>query len=248
MYHCLPVPRGNWKDHFEAHSIEMVLLHNQLIRSFNSMIYYSGEVQPGTKRFTSFIAYCATMNHYLHHHHWLEETYWFPYLKERLGSDAMDHNLNDHTEVMVKFDVFDGLVKSLQLDQSQFNVTIFRNAIHGFMPRLIEHLHAEPDTFRAHILRKYIKEEDLVARDKETKKKIIASFSLVNDGPLFYINGDRKNAPWFPSVPALVGLLVKHVLYWAHSDIWAFGSTNRYMQVKSQFEEYEPDFEPEIRG
>jgi len=246
LYHCLPVPRGDWTDNFQFHSIQMVLLHNIFIRSFNSMIYYSGEVQPGTKRFTHFLTYCDTMIRYLHHHHRLEETYWFPFLQEKIGKEAMDNNLHDHTEVMAKFSVFEDVVKSVRADQSTFDLTIFRDAIHGFMPRLIEHLRSEPDTFRPATLRKYITQEELDAHDKVSFKAIIASFSLVDDTPLFFINGDGKHSPWYPPLPTLIKVLVKHILYHFHSGVWAFGSTNKNLHIKPQFAFYEPDLEPEV--
>lgn len=78
LFKCLPIPAGDHKDVYELQPIRMVLLHNRtsvppanatrvlsalavIIRGFNSVLYYSSQVKPGTKGFDSFIRYSAAV-------------------------------------------------------------------------------------------------------------------------------------------------------------------------------------------
>jgi len=224
----------------------MVMIHNGIIRGYNSVLYYAGQVDPQSNKFASFINYCAAMNHTLHHHHANEEEFWFPFLEEKVGSGCMKANLDAHQEFLDSFEIFEKLVKSLQAKEIDFDVTQFRDAIHVWMPTLRAHLESEISTFSPGILHEHVQPAELQAIEATMAKDIMASISLVNDIQVFYVNGDSVHGAWFPPVPGPIGFLVKYVLWYAHSDMWAFGSCNRNMEVKPQFAAYEPAYEDQV--
>ncbi|KAG9018642.1 hypothetical protein FRB90_011067 [Tulasnella sp. 427] len=244
LFHCLPIPAGSKDDVFELQALRMVLIHNQLIRSFNSLIYYSGEVQPNTSKYNSFIAYAGEAINLLHHHHENEEVMYFPFLESKLGKGSMGDNVDGHEAFKGPFHKFEVLVTKLRSGEAQWDLATFRQAIYDFLPVLREHLGEEIDTLRPWQLRGKFTAEDLLGFEAAMEKHIMATASLVKDPQLQFVNGDSApHGAWFPPIPPPIAFVTRQVLWHIHSDWWQFGSCDKYMRVKPQFAPYEPVME-----
>jgi len=211
LYKCLPVPRLNWKDVYELHAIRMALVHNIFIRGYNSMLYYSGQVEPATQQFRSFLSYCATMNHALQDHHQASESIYFPFLEEKFGAGSMDSGIAAHRSFESASAVFQQLVHSLQGGQVQFSVSSFRDSIHAFLPNLRDNFEHEVEVLDPEKLRKYFTVEELNAFEKRFEAAEMARVVLSIDLPLVLINGDGTNGAWFPPVPGIISILHLHL-------------------------------------
>ncbi|KAG8953243.1 hypothetical protein FRC04_002653 [Tulasnella sp. 424] len=240
MYHCIPIPDGDWRDIFDTQAIKMALLHNAIIRGFNSLLYYSGEVQPGTKQLNSFLRYGLENCRFVHHHHENEETMYFPFLESKMGQGRMSSNVQGHEAFQKPFIAFEELLQALLKDPSKWDVNAFRQGIHGFMPTLREHLAEEIDTLKSSEVAKYLTAEEIREFDKKFEVIIKSQVDFSKGPQLAYINGDGVNGAWFPPIPYFLVFLIKYALWWPHSDMWVFGCCNKHMHVKPQFAPYEP--------
>ncbi|KIO34531.1 hypothetical protein M407DRAFT_209735 [Tulasnella calospora MUT 4182] len=240
LLHCVPFPAGDHNDVFDRQSIKMVILHNIIIRGFNSMLYYSGQVEPGTSTYQSFLAYCNEVLAYLHKHHLFEEERYFPFLESHLGAGTMSGNVDEHEAFKAPLAAFETLLNDLISDKAMWNVETFRKSIYDFANILKEHLSEEIDTIRPAVLKAKITREQLDAFELESKKYFIANGSLVRDPQFLSINGDAVNGAWFPPMPGPISFVSKALLWHLHSDWWQFGSCDKNMHVKPEFAAYEP--------
>jgi len=245
LFKCLPIVQGDYKDTFDLQAIRMCLIHNVVIRGYNSIIYYSGAVKPDTKEFQSFLEYCVLVNEFLHHHHAAEEEIWFPLLEVKLGAGALSVNVEGHKTFGEPLHAFEELVGSLKEKKVAFEVGVFRQAVYAFMEPLQQHLAEEIQTIRSDILRKAgITAEELASFSRKIEEEALTTFDLSRDLQVLYINGDSVNGAWFPEIPALINFYVKYIIWYKHSDLWAFGSCDKQMRCKPQFAAYEPELEP----
>lgn len=240
LYHCIPIPDGDWKDVFDSQAIEMALMHNIIIRSFNSLLYYSGEVQPGTPEFISFLRYTREVCAQVHRRHNDEENLYFPFLESKLGDGRMAGMVAAHEALVKPLAAFEDLVQKMIIKPHEWDLDLFRNSIYRFMPILREHLKDELKIVDATELRKHFTEQDFKEYEKRFIKDAIKSFVPSRGPQLVFVNGDFVNGAWFPRFPPPLVFLVKHVLFKLHSDMWAFGCCDRDMKLKRPFARYEP--------
>ncbi|KAG8908130.1 hypothetical protein FRB99_000158 [Tulasnella sp. 403] len=244
LFKCLPIPPGDHNDLHEMQALRQVILHNIIIRGYNGALYYSDQVQPGTKQFSAFLTYCAQVNAFVRCHHSHEETIIFPFFESKLGKGSMSHNLAEHETFTEPLRSFEDLVASLQSGKTGFDAPTFRTAIYAFLPPMLDHLQHEIDTIRPEILRKSMTKEEIEKMEKDLLDDLLKTFSLVRDTPLLVVNGDVVHGAWFPPLPTPMMLLVKYVFWHLNSDTWAFGCCDKDRKVKPQFLPYEPELEP----
>ncbi|KAG8908133.1 hypothetical protein FRB99_000161 [Tulasnella sp. 403] len=241
LFRCLPIPAGNIKDLYELQAMRMAVLHNIVIRSYNSMLYYSGQIKPGTNEYIAFLGYCAVANKFLHAHHDQEEEIYFPFLESKLGAGRMSSNIAGHDAFRAQFTAFETLIADLQSGKAQWDLTTFRNAIYAFAGSLVKHLGEEIGTLNADVLREHISLEELEQVENAVEKRVFEGMSIPRDPPLLFINGDAVNGPWFPPIPTPILWLLKYVLWHVNSAQWQFGCCDKHMRIKPEFAAYEPE-------
>lgn len=224
----------------------MVIVHNIILRGFNSMAYYSGDVEPQTTRFDSFLGYCNEVIQFLHEHHSMEEDMYFPFLENKLGAGTMAGNIDGHERFRVPLESLEDLVTKLRAGQTTWDIGSFRAAVSDLTSLLREHLAEEIDTIRASRLKDHFTLAEIQGFESGLEDRIKTKSSLAKDLQLLYINGDAVHAAWFPKIPLPIALLARYILWPVHSDWWKFGCCDRNMVVKSQFAPYEPRREDEL--
>ncbi|KAG8919993.1 hypothetical protein FRC01_000989 [Tulasnella sp. 417] len=246
LYHCISIPDGDWKDIFDCQAIGMALMHNIIIRSFNSLLYYSGEVQPGTPEFASFLRYAQEVCALVRRRHNDEEKLYFPFLESRLGEGRMAGSVAAHEALSKPLAGFEDMVQKTIIKPHEWDLDLFRNLIYRFMPALKEHLKDELKRLDATELRQHFTEQDFKDYEKRFIKETVKSVVPSRGPQLVFVNGDLINGAWyalvarFPRFPPALVFLVKHVLFKLHSDMWAFGCCDREMKLKRPFARYEP--------
>ncbi|KAG8895677.1 hypothetical protein FRC00_007138 [Tulasnella sp. 408] len=161
LLYCLAIPEGDHTDIFELQAIRMVLLHNVIIRGFNSVLYYSMQVQPGTAELKSFLEYTEQMIEFMHNHHEAEEEIMFPAPESKYGPGSMAHNIEGHEHFKAPFAIFENWGQEFQSGTKAWDAEAFQHAIYRFMPALRERLVDEIETLRPHLLREHFKEAKL---------------------------------------------------------------------------------------
>ncbi|KIO34522.1 hypothetical protein M407DRAFT_16500 [Tulasnella calospora MUT 4182] len=243
LFYCLAIPEGDHNDIFELQAIRMVLLHNVIIRGFNSVLYYSKQIQRGTSELKSFLEYTEQVIKFMHGHHEAEEEIMFPALESKYGPGSMAHNIEGHEHFKAPFAIFENLVEEFKNGTKAWEAEGFQQAIYGFMPVLREHLVDEIETIRPQKLREHFNEAELQDIEEATKKWTLARSSPDKSPQFFFANGDAVHAPWFPMMPPQLLAKIKGDLWAIHADWWSFGSTNKDMEIKPEFSKYEPTLE-----
>lgn len=152
----------------------------------------------------------------------------------------MAGNVAAHEAFSKPFEAFEELVKRFLSDLQLWDVKVFRESIHSFMPVLREHLAEEITTLNAAELRKYITLQDFQEHEKKFLEEIKKTLNFSKGPQVVYVNGDSVNGDWFPQFPGMLAFLVKYGLYWVHSDMWEFGCCDKHKRVKAPFVQYEP--------
>ncbi|KAG9043964.1 hypothetical protein FS837_008940 [Tulasnella sp. UAMH 9824] len=214
LYQCIPIPDGDWKDVFDSQAIGMALMHNSktkparyeavsslpvifIIRSYNSLLYYSGEVQPGTPQFVSFLRYAQEVCAQVHRRHNDEENLYFPFLESKLGDGRMAGMVAAHEALNKPLATFEDLVEAMIIKPHEWDLNLFRNSIYRFMPILREHLKDELKILDASELRKHFSEQDFKEYEKRFIKETIRSVVPSRGPQLVLVNGDSVHGAWY---------------------------------------------------
>lgn len=152
----------------------------------------------------------------------------------------MSGNVAAHEAFSKPFEAFEELLKKFISDPSLWDVRVFRESIHNFMPVLREHLSEELTTLDAIELRKYLTPKDFEEFDKKFMEEIKKTLSFSRGPQIVFVNGDSVNGDWFPPFPGPLVFLIKYALYWVHSDMWKFGCCDKHKRIKAPFIPYEP--------
>lgn len=128
----------------------MANVHNLILRGLNS-IYLQADKLSDPADIADFMLYTKAWNDTVHHHHWTEETFFFPRIEELaiaagLGAGIMSRNKEQHREFDaalhdLKTYVEEGIAKTRAFDAKEFLGLVERLA-----PVLRQHLHDEIDT------------------------------------------------------------------------------------------------------
>ncbi|KAG9006949.1 hypothetical protein FRB90_009591 [Tulasnella sp. 427] len=214
LYQCLHIPDGDWKDIFDYQAIGMTLMDNVIIRSFNSLLYYSSDIQPGTSQFTSFLRYAQEVCLQVHRHHSEKETIYFPFLESKLGDGRMAGNVVGHEAIRKPLAVLEDYVGKLLSKPHEWDPELFSEQIHRFMPILREHLKDEIETLNAAELRSYFTEQDFKDVEKKLHKETTKTMNMSRGPQLVFVNGDGVNGAWYEPnmdlrVAEMVVLMIK---------------------------------------
>jgi Hemerythrin HHE cation binding domain len=121
---------------------DMSLLHNMVIRGFNSIILQAPYVLPGTPAAADILDFTQILVTFLHHHHDVEEDFFFPELEKLIKQEGL---MSQCTEEHRAFD--QGLESLLQYAQNTNHVDYSPEKLESLIKALgvplVKHLAAE---------------------------------------------------------------------------------------------------------
>ncbi|KAJ6507973.1 hypothetical protein C8R47DRAFT_1100174 [Mycena vitilis] len=226
----IPRPPGDWRDPFDNQAIDMSLAHNMFVRGLNA-IYAQAEGirEDQAKAFAFFcLAYCQMV----HHHHHIEETYVFPILNQKLGANAMDHNVEQHHAFMDGLNDLEEYFKQVHAGTAAYSGATVIEKINEFADALVLHLTEEIATLDSSRLRAAMTKKDLEDMEATIMKIILRDISLVTTLPLGLVCHDRTTASYFPPLPKPILWSVQYGFSWRYKDSWAFGPCDIYGKLK----------------
>jgi hypothetical protein len=92
--------------------------------------------RPCAISYSSFYTYCAFQLENIHHHHSLEETFYFPATEEKLGKGALTGNIEEHEEFVPKLEALDECKKVERYDG--------KGMVEAFADTMLAHMTNEP--------------------------------------------------------------------------------------------------------
>ncbi|KAG9007813.1 hypothetical protein FRB95_011985 [Tulasnella sp. JGI-2019a] len=196
LFHCLPLPRGSRDDIYELQSLRMVLVHNYLIRGYNTILYYAAEVPPSdTNRVNSFLRYCELINEAASEHHSLEEDTYFPWIESKISQGAMSINIEGHRAYEDAFKTVVDTLASIRKGNRDFVPEELQAVIYSFMTPFLKHLEDEIKTLRADNICS-IDREDWVQYEEKMEEMLKSRSNPDTTVQLMVINGDGNHGKW----------------------------------------------------
>ena len=83
-----------------------------------------------------------------HHHHAIEESFYFPALEEKLGKGALSRNIEEHEQFVPKLEAFDEWCKKVEKGEVVYDGKVFIGMVEAFSDTMVAHM----TNVRFHIL------------------------------------------------------------------------------------------------
>jgi hemerythrin-like domain-containing protein len=122
----------------------MCLAHNLLLRWLNSIYLQAPHVKSPTD-VSDFITYAQVWHESIHHHHAMEEEYFFPWIETYSGEKGiMDRNVQQHEAFHKGLEEFGEYVHNVKVEE--YDGIKLRGVVDGFGEALKLHLREEIKT------------------------------------------------------------------------------------------------------
>lgn len=124
-------------------ALEMALVHNVILRAFNSIYNQAPHVPPSRQR--AFLTYNDVAFHFLQHHHKTEETDFFVKIEQITPSmkGFWDRALEQHHAFEQGAKVYKDWLDAVRRGEAEYDGKHLQSLIDGFMPTLHQHLFDE---------------------------------------------------------------------------------------------------------
>lgn len=76
----------------------------------------------------------------IHHHHTLEETFYFPTMEEKLGQGSLSGNVEQHKEFIPGLEALEQWCKKVQEGEAQYDGEVFMRLVEAFADTMVAHL------------------------------------------------------------------------------------------------------------
>lgn len=211
-------------DIFTKGATHMALIHNAILRGFNSIYQQAPHVKPAD--YSDFIGYSLAWHHFVKLHHDDEETQLFTKVEDLVGKRGIwDQTLAEHERFLAGLGEFEKYLKGLK-NSKEFDGKKLVEIMDGFQKPFSDHFHSEIKTIAAlSELGDFPQAGPVFAKwGKESLMK-----SGYADGiPFLFLNFDRtfEDGMWkdWPPMPKLIRVMLTKVGSTWHWGWWKFAS------------------------
>ncbi|KXJ93012.1 hypothetical protein Micbo1qcDRAFT_160909, partial [Microdochium bolleyi] len=135
-------------DMFTAGASHMALLHNSILRGYNSIYLQAPHVEPGDR--ADFVGYCKTWHKFVTSHHDDEENTLFTKVEELLGDKTVwAETHGEHEAFLGGLAQFDEYLSSLENPSTDFSGEKLQAIMKTFEKPFGDHFHSEIKTIAA---------------------------------------------------------------------------------------------------
>ncbi|KAF8798500.1 hypothetical protein BYT27DRAFT_7264653 [Phlegmacium glaucopus] len=219
-YPLLDMPPGNFTNMFDFQAINMAAAHNMFIQGINAIVHHAPTVNGDKVK--PFMVFCLTLLDGIHHHHTLEETYYFPALEEKLGKGALNGNIEQHKEFIPGVEALEEWCKKVQKGEEAYDANVLLGLVDAFGDAMIAHLASEIPTLDRDIIQANFTLAELDAIEAGFKKRVLAAIDFYTSLPICLVCAS-PNALWFPPFPAPLKWATRWWFSRRHSEAWKFG-------------------------
>lgn len=222
----IPTPKFTTgeKDDFAHSASEMALVHNCIIRAFNTIYHQAPHIIPSD--YVSFTSYCISTWECLEAHHTGEEEFMFPEIQKLTGiQDLMAINISQHAAFHTGFHAWGAWLQAVHAGTETFDGKRCVELMDAFTEPLAQHLAEEIPTILG--LREYKDVLDIRALMKAEAEKVMAAMSKTTQLPLIFLNHDvtyEGGIHNFPPVPTPVVWVLREVFGRWHASWWKFAA------------------------
>ncbi|OCL14787.1 hypothetical protein AOQ84DRAFT_358612 [Glonium stellatum] len=215
----------------------MSLVHNCIIRSFNSIYQQARYVK--SSEYKDFVSYAYTCYQALEAHHHGEEKFAFPEIEKATGRKGlMEVNVAQHEAFYGGFNKWGEYLSSLSKgDASQISVERFVGMMDAFLEPLSVHLNDEIGTLLTLVeFGDQLDLEGIIAKETE---QIMAKMNKTTEMPVFMLNHDLTYESGlhtnFPPLPAFIKFFLMRVCPTVHYNWWKFATCDMSGRPKALY-------------
>ncbi|KAF6238848.1 hypothetical protein HO173_002720 [Letharia columbiana] len=218
-----PHNRTGKTDDFTIDASHMAVVHNVLIRSYNSIYQQAPHIQPVD--YADFVGYCLAWHEMVQGHHDSEEAVLFPGIEEVTGvKGIMDGEKAEHAALYAGLSSLATYLGTCRAQPKTFNASALLSIMDAFAPAFATHLANEPPALAS--LSTYA--FDIKALSAKTAEYSMARTSTFNLLPMLWYNLDVEfeGGKWrdFPPVPAPMRWVLVNILGRWQARWWRFGT------------------------
>jgi len=138
----------------------MAAAHNMFIQGINAVVHHAPTVNED--KVAPFMVFCLTLvrphvlffflliPHFIrifqlgniHHHHSLEETFYFPAMEEKLGKGSLSGNIEEHKEFIPGLEALEEWCKKVQNGEEKYDAKILLGLVDAFADTMVAHLNS----------------------------------------------------------------------------------------------------------
>jgi len=219
-YPLIDMPPGDYSNMFDYQAINMAAAHNTFIQGLNAMIRHGPTVKED--KVEPFMWFCLALLDNVHHHHSLEETFYFPAMEEKLGKGVLSGNIKEHEEFVPQLEALDEWCKKVQKGEEVYDGNVFLGMVEAFSDTMVAHMTHELKTLDRDIIREKFTIAELKAIDSEFMKRAMASIDFYKTMPLSVVCAN-PSTPWFPPFPTPLKWATRWWFARRYSAAWDFG-------------------------
>lgn len=221
-------------DIFTTGATHMALLHNAILRGYNSVYQQAPHVKPADKY--DFIGYALTWHKFVATHHDDEEATLFPKVEEVLGGDkdiwAGTHK--EHEAFLGGLAEFEKYLRSVEANAAEFSGDALVKIMDKFQEPFETHFHSEIATIANLAAHPNApkpgspEEATASATFKSWGKSTVTKAGTLDVVPFFLLNldGTTEDGMWanWPPIPAPIKWGLVNIAGAYHSRWWKFSS------------------------
>ncbi|KAJ7185096.1 hypothetical protein GGX14DRAFT_620515 [Mycena pura] len=181
-YPLLDMPPGDFKNMFDYQSINMAAAHNTFIQGINSMVYHAPNV--AGDKVQPFIVFSLTVIDIIHHHHDMEEGFYFPELEKKLGKGALAPSVEQHHTFVPQVVQLKKYLEDIKAGKEAYDGPLIVEKIHSFSDVMIQHLNEEIPALESSRMRAVFTEKELKDIDSAFMKRALANVDFSTTLPL----------------------------------------------------------------
>ncbi|KAH9487381.1 hypothetical protein JR316_0001456 [Psilocybe cubensis] len=230
-YPLQDMPPGKFSNMFDYQAINMAAAHNVFIQGINAAVAHAPHITP--EKVQPFMVFCLTVLDTIHHHHNVEETFYFPTLEKKLGAGSLSSNVDEHASFVPQLDATAQWCRDVQAGKEQYDANVFLEKINSFGDLMYEHLVHELPTLESSKIKAAFTEQELKAIDKDFQKIVFADIDFHTTLPMTIVCMNPAT-PWFPPLPAPARWAARWWFSRKHSAAWQFGPLDFSGNVRKQ--------------
>ncbi|KAF2460589.1 hypothetical protein BDY21DRAFT_280578 [Lineolata rhizophorae] len=224
-----PVYETKKNDTFTTGATHMALVHNAILRGYNSIYHQAAHVQP--KDYADFVGYCLSWFRFVKSHHDDEEEQLFPKVEEVLGDDGKgiwDETHKEHESFLGGLAEFHDYLAGLP-SPAEFSGAKLLEIMAKFQDDFNHHFHSEISTIAkmAEVPRPDGAPNPAPIFARWGKKSIMGA-SVTDGVPFLFLNFDRsfEDGTWaaWPPMPAPIRWMLPRMGSSWHWGWWKFAS------------------------
>lgn len=228
-----PQYETNKTDLFTTGATHMALLHNAILRGFNSVYQQAPHIKPAD--IPNFIGYSLTWHKFVVSHHDDEEVTLFPKVEQVLQDTAIwEGTHKEHEAFLGGLAEFAKYLRAAQAKPDSFDGAELARIMDGFRDSFADHFHSEIQTIAAladhpNAPTLGTPEADLAAETfKAWGKNTVTKAGTLDVVPFFLLNldGTAEEGKWenWPPIPAPVKWGLVNIAGAWHARWWQFSS------------------------